>query len=155
MALVDCPDCGRSISDSAPSCIGCGRPMVATGSGRNPSTPPVKKSGWSWMKKGLVGAALLILLLVILGKASLPGEGAFCNENGAARGQCSGENLCMISGIASISVMKDGQERTIWRLPPKTIGTCRSVRWYCDQVCSAEEIKTPSCRSACASKLYE
>ena len=25
--LVSCPDCGKQISDSAPSCIGCGRPM--------------------------------------------------------------------------------------------------------------------------------
>lgn len=29
MALVHCPDCGRHISDAAPMCIGCGRPMVA------------------------------------------------------------------------------------------------------------------------------
>ena len=27
MALIDCPDCGRQISDAAPACIGCGRPM--------------------------------------------------------------------------------------------------------------------------------
>jgi hypothetical protein len=27
MPLVKCPDCGNQISDSAPSCIHCGRPM--------------------------------------------------------------------------------------------------------------------------------
>jgi DNA-directed RNA polymerase subunit RPC12/RpoP len=27
MGLVRCPDCGKNISDSAPACIGCGRPM--------------------------------------------------------------------------------------------------------------------------------
>lgn len=27
MALISCPDCGKQISDQAPSCIGCGRPM--------------------------------------------------------------------------------------------------------------------------------
>lgn len=28
MALVKCPDCGNMISEYAPSCIGCGRPMT-------------------------------------------------------------------------------------------------------------------------------
>jgi hypothetical protein len=27
MALVQCPDCDRMISDAAPACVGCGRPM--------------------------------------------------------------------------------------------------------------------------------
>jgi hypothetical protein len=30
MALVECPDCGKMISDLAPACIQCGRPTVAT-----------------------------------------------------------------------------------------------------------------------------
>ena len=29
MPLVSCPDCGKAISDAAPLCIGCGRPMNA------------------------------------------------------------------------------------------------------------------------------
>lgn len=28
MPLIKCPDCSREISDQAPSCIGCGRPMA-------------------------------------------------------------------------------------------------------------------------------
>lgn len=28
MALVECPDCGKNISDAAPACIHCGRPMT-------------------------------------------------------------------------------------------------------------------------------
>lgn len=27
MALTKCPDCGKSISELAPTCLGCGRPM--------------------------------------------------------------------------------------------------------------------------------
>ena len=27
MALIECPDCGKQISDAAEQCIGCGRPM--------------------------------------------------------------------------------------------------------------------------------
>lgn len=34
MGLVSCPDCGKSISDAAPTCNQCGRPMTGQG------TPP-------------------------------------------------------------------------------------------------------------------
>lgn len=27
MPLVTCPDCGKQVSDAAPACVGCGRPM--------------------------------------------------------------------------------------------------------------------------------
>ncbi|QDZ29058.1 zinc-ribbon domain-containing protein [Noviherbaspirillum sp. UKPF54] len=30
MPLIKCPDCGNSISDAAPACIHCGRPMKET-----------------------------------------------------------------------------------------------------------------------------
>lgn len=30
MGLIQCPDCGKQISDSAPTCISCGRKMGAT-----------------------------------------------------------------------------------------------------------------------------
>ena len=29
MALIECPDCGKKVSDAAPACIHCGRPMAA------------------------------------------------------------------------------------------------------------------------------
>lgn len=28
MPLIECPDCGKQISDAAPACPSCGRPMV-------------------------------------------------------------------------------------------------------------------------------
>lgn len=31
MALIQCPDCGRQVSDGAPSCPGCGRPIATQG----------------------------------------------------------------------------------------------------------------------------
>ena len=30
MALLTCPDCAHQVSDQAPSCPGCGRPMLKT-----------------------------------------------------------------------------------------------------------------------------
>ncbi len=29
MPLVQCPDCGKNVSSSAPNCLSCGRPMTA------------------------------------------------------------------------------------------------------------------------------
>lgn len=40
MPLIDCPDCGREISDAAPRCIHCGRPDPAHGSGPPPDGDP-------------------------------------------------------------------------------------------------------------------
>ena len=40
MALINCPDCGEKVSDSAPACPHCGRPLMNT-----PPPPPVAKSG--------------------------------------------------------------------------------------------------------------
>ena len=41
MALIECPDCKKQISDLAPSCINCGRPMrmIETCSSANPNGP--------------------------------------------------------------------------------------------------------------------
>lgn len=53
MALIACPDCGRQISDAAPLCIGCGRPM----GGATPMAAPdiassVQRSGYACPKCG-------------------------------------------------------------------------------------------------------
>lgn len=44
MALIKCPDCGREVSDLAPACLGCGRPIAGTtlqpASPRPPPPPP-------------------------------------------------------------------------------------------------------------------
>lgn len=45
MALITCPDCGGAVSDAAPACIHCGRPMapasaVPTYAAPAPAAPP-------------------------------------------------------------------------------------------------------------------
>lgn len=30
MALIACPDCGHQVSDQAPACVNCGRPILPT-----------------------------------------------------------------------------------------------------------------------------
>jgi hypothetical protein len=58
MALVKCPDCGREVSDAAPACVGCGRPLadeswflrqstkIQSPQTQAPSTPSRSPFGW-------------------------------------------------------------------------------------------------------------
>lgn len=53
MAMIKCPDCGKDISNVAPACIHCGRPIIvppAVNRQTHPPREPVKKknsiSGW-------------------------------------------------------------------------------------------------------------
>ena len=39
MALITCPDCGRSVSESASACPGCARPLAANSSGVGRACP--------------------------------------------------------------------------------------------------------------------
>jgi hypothetical protein len=40
MALIQCPDCGRQVSDVAPSCPGCGRPLGVAYAAPSTVLPP-------------------------------------------------------------------------------------------------------------------
>jgi DNA-directed RNA polymerase subunit RPC12/RpoP len=45
MPLIKCPDCGKEISDQAPTCIHCGRPMSATTQSQPPGGTKCPKCG--------------------------------------------------------------------------------------------------------------
>lgn len=45
MPLIDCPDCGRQISDLAPACVHCGRPA---GIAAPPPAPPAPAAPAAW-----------------------------------------------------------------------------------------------------------
>lgn len=60
MALVNCPDCGREMSDSASVCLQCGRPMQ----GRAPE----KRRTNPWM---IIGWLVLLVILLPLATCSL------------------------------------------------------------------------------------
>lgn len=36
MPLISCPDCGAQVSDTAPSCVKCGRPIAAAARAQRP-----------------------------------------------------------------------------------------------------------------------
>lgn len=52
MTLISCPDCGKEISDLAPACPSCGRPIKAT---------TIEATGKTWKKLQLVYGSLIIM----------------------------------------------------------------------------------------------
>ncbi|MGN6728611.1 MAG: hypothetical protein ACTHJG_02125, partial [Rhodanobacteraceae bacterium] len=59
MALIQCPDCGSSVSDAAPACPQCARPIAAAAPMSRTAAPPQKKTG--------VSAGFTLLVLLALG----------------------------------------------------------------------------------------
>lgn len=70
MPLVTCVDCGREVSDAAPVCLGCGRPM---GAQRTPTEPNMAaqrahKAAFGGQKvSGTVGCLAIVGFVVIVG----------------------------------------------------------------------------------------
>jgi len=64
MALIECPDCGKQVSDAATSCISCGRPLRGNSQSVDPrktrATPVLIEQSAKPFKGGmLMGIALL------------------------------------------------------------------------------------------------
>jgi|GEM_PF-1950083 len=60
MGLLACPDCGRQVSDAAPSCPGCGRPTDARAAYLRPG-PAGPQAKPRWYHHPVVIALLLVL----------------------------------------------------------------------------------------------
>lgn len=65
MALIECPDCKKSVSDRAPACPQCGAPIATSAEQRSIGTPVVTIQGTSKRLKGQ------LLLAVALGVAGI------------------------------------------------------------------------------------
>ena len=71
MALVACPECGAEVSDAAPACVRCGRPL-AGGPAGEPRRVITSEDSFATRSRGCAdllifgGLALGILLLVFL-----------------------------------------------------------------------------------------
>lgn len=65
MTMIACRECGKQISDTAPACVGCGAPLLATDA-PPPQPPPAAKQGMGWFTKLLLwGGGALVAILVI------------------------------------------------------------------------------------------
>ena len=58
MSLIECPDCKKQVSDQAPACPHCGRPIAATpAQGNNVQT--IEATGKVWKGIQLIGALMI------------------------------------------------------------------------------------------------
>lgn len=76
MALIKCGECGRSVSNQAASCPGCGAPVGLSGATHQKKPVTVEQTG-----KQFKGMMLVSVLMVIMGMlwwmaASSPGASA-------------------------------------------------------------------------------
>lgn len=75
MALIECAECERQVSDKAAACPGCGAPIAAPHSPAAPaSSSPVMRAGAKWEGLGF----LLIVAGMIIGMAGAGGLGWTC-----------------------------------------------------------------------------
>lgn len=78
MALVKCSECGRTISDKAESCVGCGAPLKAPASPQHPKVfnlvpepdkrPPPGRQHLMW--RAIVSTAAFVAGVIWSGKLS-------------------------------------------------------------------------------------
>lgn len=83
MALIKCSDCGTEVSDAAPACPKCGRPITSAPMYASPRKPPPLKS------KGNASGGFAILVLVALSvwiynKATAPSDSVVQSQTVAA-----------------------------------------------------------------------
>ena len=68
MALINCSECSREVSDSAASCPGCGHPLLTPVENRVKPTKVVRSGG---MYEGI--GFILIVAGIFIGTAGNPG----------------------------------------------------------------------------------
>lgn len=65
MALVTCPDCNKDVSDAAPACPNCGRPMAPVG-----GVQTIEATGKKW-KAFQLGFGLMTVVGIVIFFSSL------------------------------------------------------------------------------------
>lgn len=66
MALINCPECNKEISDTAASCLGCGAPIAASAPTRGSTVPYTDHEVAVMLSKKKKTSHLLHLVLSIL-----------------------------------------------------------------------------------------
>ncbi len=66
MSLVACLDCGRQVSDQAPACPNCGRPIRLSSGDPAPPGPQQAVSAWRVKQTKSMGVGCLVQVLSLL-----------------------------------------------------------------------------------------
>lgn len=70
MALINCTECGKAVSDKATICIGCGAPLAPAGTTTTDTDAPKPEKRekpstlklWLWIPLGLVGVFVMYVI---------------------------------------------------------------------------------------------
>ena len=73
MPLIACRDCGKNVSDAAPACPHCGRPIAAT---------VIEQTGKGIKKLKVIGGVIFLVGLMVMVVA--PGTGLYVLAGGLA-----------------------------------------------------------------------
>ena len=65
MALINCPECGKEVSDKAPSCINCGLPLL-TSSPSEKSSPSANVESSQVPPQNIKGNKKIISVIVTI-----------------------------------------------------------------------------------------
>lgn len=64
MALINCPECNREVSDSATSCPGCGHPLIATHTKSTDKPTSVVRSGGKYEGLGFLLISVGVIMMI-------------------------------------------------------------------------------------------
>lgn len=72
MPILDCPDCSKQVSDAAPTCPHCGRPLRTSPTERqkvyaHPESTAIEKWGCKYPLFAIIALILLMGMLSLLG----------------------------------------------------------------------------------------
>lgn len=68
MALINCPECNKSVSDMAPACPDCAYPLTQkafTTTGDYSATTTIQQTNKRWKKMQLIAAACIISGIIV------------------------------------------------------------------------------------------
>lgn len=66
MPLIECPDCGKQVSDAAVSCPQCGRPIAPAQAAAPQAVQTVQATSKDWKALRAIGAAMCFFGLLAI-----------------------------------------------------------------------------------------
>lgn len=89
MALINCPECSKSVSNEAPCCPSCGYPI-------KPPPTPVKKTGLWWGLGCLLAIPAVLMIFAVVGLLAAIAIPSFMKARETSQLNCCVNNMRML-----------------------------------------------------------